>query len=156
MICKKNVRGCIGSALYRKERFMLTKKVLMNTLGAKIAPYGFGYDGFEGNVWRFLRTINGEKQYINVKKKNDYSFNVHLPSRLRKCDLGDLVCHSCKNDEELTALLNLLGDHIIRRALPELEKPAPEEVRLGYKGSQEMSCSSWSGTGWTGNAGRMR
>lgn len=117
---------------------MLTKKVLMNTLGAKIAPYGFAYDGFEGNVWRFLRTINGEKQYINVKKKNDYSFNVHLPSRLRKCDLGDLVCHSCKNDEELTALLNLLGDHIIRRALPELEKPAPEEVRLDYTVTQEM------------------
>lgn len=117
---------------------MLTKKVLINTLGAKIAPYGFGYDGFEGNVWRFLRTINGEKQYINVKKKNDYSFNVHLPSRLRKCDLGDLVCHSCKNDEELTALLNLLGDHIIRRALPELEKPAPEEVRLDYTVTQEM------------------
>ena len=69
---------------------MLTKKVLINTLGAKIAPYGFAYDGFEGNVWRFLRTINGEKQYINVKKKYDYSFNVHLPSRLRKCDLGDL------------------------------------------------------------------
>lgn len=117
---------------------MLTKKVLINTLGAKIAPYGFAYDGFEGNVWRFLRTINGEKQYINVKKKNDYSFNVHLPSRLRKCDLGDLVCHSCKNDEELTALLNLLGDHIIRRALPELEKPAPEEVRLDYTVTQEM------------------
>lgn len=48
---------------------MLTKKVLINTLGAKIAPYGFGYDGFEGNVWRFLRTINGENSILMSKKR---------------------------------------------------------------------------------------
>ena len=117
---------------------MLTKKVLINTLGAKIAPYGFAYDGFEGNMWRFVRNINGERQDITVKRNSEYSFDVYLPDRLRECDLDDLVCHSCKNDGELTALLNLLGDHIIRRALPELEKPAPEEVRLEYTVTQEM------------------
>ncbi len=105
---------------------MLTKKVLMNTFGAKIAPYGFHYNGFQAHRWSFSRTINEEEQYVVVQRDihGGTSFKLELPRGLNENEnLADLTYHCYEDDEELESLLNLLGDHFVVRVLPELAKP---------------------------------
>ncbi len=105
---------------------MLTKKVLMNTFGAKIAPYGFHYNGFQAHRWSFSGTINGEEQYVVVQRDihGGTSFKLELPRGLNENEnFADLTYHCYEDDEELESLLNLLGDHFVVRVLPELAKP---------------------------------
>ena len=105
---------------------MLTKKLLLSTFGAKIAPYGFEYKGYHARRWTFSRTINGEKQ-VFVIQKDIQSFMVEIPSRMNGEEIGELISHFYRDDAELEDLLNLLGDHFVRRVIPELDKPAPQE-----------------------------
>lgn len=47
---------------------MLTTKLLKNTFGAKIKPYGFEYKGFKHRRWTFDYKINNETRHIVVQK----------------------------------------------------------------------------------------
>ena len=120
---------------------MLIRKLLLNTFGTKIAPYGFEYQGFQHHRWRFSRVINGEEQYIIIQRDihGGKSFNVEISRGLGACDkFCDLTHHSYKDDAELENLLNLLGDHFIDRVFPELSKPKPQVERTEYTITEEM------------------
>ena len=118
---------------------MLIKKILLDTYGAKIAPYGFEYQGFQHNRWTFSREIDGQTQRVVIQRDihGDKSFRLELPRGLVKTyRLMDLEYHSYKDDDELEDILNLLGDHFVRRVIPELSKP--EEKRPEYTITRKM------------------
>ncbi len=125
---------------------MLNKKVLLNTFGAKIAPYGFKYAGYEYYQWSFIRTVDGEEQRIRIQRDiHGYpSFTMELPRGLgEEQGLGDFYNHYYDDDEGLEDLLNLIGDHFVRRVIPELEKPKPEEKKYEKIVTQEMQDLLW-------------
>ncbi len=121
---------------------MLTKKALVNTFGAKIAPYGFKYAGYEHHQWSFIRMVDGEEQRIRIQRDihGYHSFTMELPRGLgEEQGLGDFYhTHYYDDDEGLEDLLNLIGDHFVRRVIPELEKPKPEEKKYEKIVTQEM------------------
>ena len=126
---------------------MLTKKALVNTFGAKIAPYGFKYAGYEHHQWSFIRMVDGEEQRIRIQRDihGYHSFTMELPRGLgEEQGLGDFYhTHYYDDDEGLEDLLNLIGDHFVRRVIPELEKPKPEEKKYEKIVTQEMQDLLW-------------
>ena len=125
---------------------MLTKKILVDTFGAKIAPYGFEYAGYEHYQWSFIRMVDGEEQRIRIQRDiHGYpSFTMELPRGLgEEQGLGDFYTHYYDDDEGLEDLLNLIGDHFVRRVIPELEKPKPEKKKYEKIVTQEMQDMLW-------------
>ncbi len=74
-----------------------------------------------------------------IRQEGNRCLDVGLPRGLERymrfCDLG---CHFYDGDEELERLLNQLGDHFIRRVLPELSEPEPKVERPEYTVTKEM------------------
>ncbi len=85
---------------------MLTTKLLKNTFGAKIKPYGFEYKGFKHRRWTFDYKINNEIRHIIVQKDpGSFQLELNFPCGNEKIGelFGDLEYHFTfhKNDEEI-------------------------------------------------------
>ena len=53
---------------------MFAKKLLLNTFGEKIAPYGFEYAGIEaGRRYHFKRVVDGKEQSFVIQRDNGSS-----------------------------------------------------------------------------------
>ena len=120
---------------------MLTTKLLKNTFGAKIKPYGFQYKGFKHRRWTFQFEINNKIREIVVQKDlGSFQLELNFPCSNHKIGelFGDLKYHSTlhKNDEELENLLNTLGDHFVKRLIPRLPELCIPEC--AYQDTKEM------------------
>lgn len=120
---------------------MLTTKLLKNTFGAKIKPYGFQYKGFKHRRWTFQFEINNKIREIVVQKDpGSFQLELNFPCGNHKIGelFGDLKYHSTlhKNDEELENLLNTLGDHFVKRLIPRLPELCIPEC--AYQDTKEM------------------
>ena len=122
---------------------MFTKKLLLSTFGAKIAPYGFEYVGIEARRrYHFKRVVDGKEQSF-VIQRDGVSFQMEIyadPKRGPEISkiFWDLTWHHYRDDEELENILNTLGDHVVKRVipmLPELSIPKPE---YAYSVTEEM------------------
>lgn len=120
---------------------MLTTKLLRNTFGAKIEPYGFKYKGFQHRRWTFSIELDNKMRDIVIQKDSgSFQLIFEFPcDEYKAWELcGDLKWHSIvhKTDEELEDLLNTLGDHFVRRVIPKLpELMLPE---YAYLDTEEM------------------
>jgi hypothetical protein len=120
---------------------MLTTKLLKNTFGAKIKPYGFQYKGFKHRRWTFQFEINNKIREIVVQKDpGSFQLELNFPCGNHKVGelFGDLKYHFTlhKNDEELENLLNTLGDHFVKRLIPRLPELCIPEC--AYQDTKEM------------------
>lgn len=123
---------------------MFTKKLLLKTFGAKIAPYGFEYAGIEaGRRYHFKRIVEGKEQTFIIQRDGGsfqlfiYTACVERGPEIRDI-FWDLTWHRYRDDEELENILNTLGDHVVRRVipmLPELSIPKPE---YAYSVTEDM------------------
>lgn len=122
---------------------MFTKKILLSTFGAKIAPYGFEYAGIEARRrYHFKRVVDGKEQSFVIQRDGG-SFQMEIyadPKRGPEISkiFWDLKWHRYRDDEELENILNTLGDHVVRRVipmLPELSIPKPE---YAYSVTEDM------------------
>ena len=121
---------------------MFTKKLLLKTFGAKIAPYGFEYAGIEASRrYHFKRIVEGKEQSFVIQRDGG-SFQMEIYSGAVRPEIRDifwdLLWHQYRDDEELENILNTLGDHVVRRVipmLPELSIPKPE---YAYSVTEEM------------------
>ena len=122
---------------------MFTKKLLLKTFGAKIAPYGFEYAGIEASRrYHFKRIVEGKEQSFVIQRDGgSFQMEIHAyPGRGPEISkiFWDLTWHRYRDDEELENILNALGDHVVRRVipmLPELSIPKPE---YAYSVTEDM------------------
>ena len=123
---------------------MFTKKLLLKTFGAKIAPYGFEYAGIEaGRRYHFKRIVEGKEQtFIIQRDGGSFQLFIYTACAERGPEIRDifwdLTWHQYRDDEELENILNTLGDHVVRRVipmLPELSIPKPE---YAYSVTEDM------------------
>ena len=123
---------------------MFTKKLLLKTFGAKIAPYGFEYAGIEaGRRYHFKRIVEGKEQtFIIQRDGGSFQLFIYTACAERGPEIRDifwdLTWHRYRDDEELENILNTLGDHVVRRVipmLPELSIPKPE---YAYSVTEDM------------------
>jgi len=96
---------------------MLTTKLLKNTFGAKIKPYGFQYKGFKHRRWTFQFEINNKIREIVVQKDlGSFQLELNFPCSNHKIGelFGDLKYHSTlhKNDEELEIWKQIIDSDI--------------------------------------------
>ena len=53
---------------------MFTKKLLLSTFGAKIAPYGFEYASIEARrIYHFKRVVDGKEQSFVIQRDGGLS-----------------------------------------------------------------------------------
>ena len=104
---------------------MFTKKLLLKTFGAKIAPYGFEYVGIEARRrYHFKRIVEGKEQSVVIQRDGgSFQMETHTDAgrdpEIRNI-FWDLTWHQYRDDEELENILNTLGDHVVRRVIPML------------------------------------
>lgn len=130
---------------------MLSKKILLRTFGAKIAPYGFAFVGYEHCRYTFTRKLDDKEQSFVIQRNpigSVKSFDIEINTyagRIRDIEklCWDLLHHSYQDDQELENILNMLGDIFVERVipkLPELSIPKPEYL---YKTTEEMHTRLW-------------
>ena len=117
---------------------MFSKKLLLNTFGAKIKPYGFEFAGYVDRRYTFSRTADGTEQTFVIQRDPGKVFQLLMDThvgRVWEIDeiFWDLDYHSYENGEELENILNILGDHVVNRVIPrlaELSIPKVEYVDM--------------------------
>ena len=117
---------------------MFSKKLLLNTFGAKIKPYGFEFAGYVDRRYTFSRTADGTEQTFVIQRDPGKVFQLLMDTHVgRVWELDeifwDLDYHSYENGEELENILNILGDHVVNRVIPrlaELSIPKVEYVDM--------------------------
>ena len=117
---------------------MFSKKLLLNTFGAKIKPYGFEFAGYVDRRYTFSRTADGTEQTFVIQRDPGKIFQLLMDTHVGRAweideIFWDLDYHSYENGEELENILNILGDHVVNRVIPrlaELSIPKVEYVDM--------------------------
>ena len=122
---------------------MFTKKLLLSTFGAKIAPYGFEYAGIEARRrYHFKRVVDGKEQTFIIQRDGG-SFQMYIFAGTGRYweishNFWDLLNHFYKDDEELENILNTLGDHVVKRVIPMLSELSIPKQAYAYSVTEDM------------------
>lgn len=130
---------------------MLSKKILLQTFGAKIAPYGFEFAGYEHCRYTFSRKTEDREQSFVIQRNpigSIKSFDVEINTnagRIRDIEefFWDLLHHSYENDEDLENILNMLGDMFVERVIPKLPELSIPKSEYLYETTEEMYVRLW-------------
>ncbi len=129
---------------------MITKKVLLSTFGAKIASYGFEFVGYEHHRFTFSRKRDGTEQSLVIQRepRGGKSFDMEINTYAgRNRDIEklfwDLLHHYYKDDTELENVLNMLGDLVVERVIPQLPELSISKPDYPYETTEEMYEKLW-------------
>jgi len=152
-----------GIAEEKKEKKMIKKKMLMETIGKKWGAYGFQFEEYDYYRWTFSRRVDEVDQKISIQEGiygyPELRFEVELFRGSERKDVGKSKIQELsglkefgmflpyKGEEELRELLNKWGDLIGEKVIDRLadipvkwhEWPGRESEKKLYEKREELA-----------------